>query len=76
MGSDVLDRLASAWPSPIVARSEVGHFSGGVLNPRSLANMDSLGRGPANRIRIGRKVAYPVCDLVEWMRERASPVVG
>ena len=63
--------LARKWPAPIVARSEVGRFSGGLLNPRTLANHDSAGTGPVGKISMGRKIAYTVDSLVEWMAQRA-----
>jgi hypothetical protein len=72
MPTDIYDELAAAWPAPIVARREVGRFSGGVLNPRSMSNLDSLGLGPP-RLKIGEKtVAYPTKSLVAWMRDRAQ----
>lgn len=36
-----LSALIKNWPSPIVAREEVGKFSGGLLNPRTMANQDA-----------------------------------
>lgn len=69
---DIYDKLEAAWPAPIVARREVTRFSGGVLNPRSMANLDSLGEGPP-KLKLGEKmVAYPTKELVEWMRNRAT----
>lgn len=65
---DIFQELADAWKAPIVSRGEVGLFSGGLLNARTLANHDSLGTGPKGRLRIGRKVAYPVAELIAWMR--------
>ena len=67
--------LADRWPAPIVSRGEVGKFSGEILNPKTLANLDSVGLGPAGRIRIGRKIAYPVQSLIRFMEDRAQPVV-
>lgn len=64
-------KLAQAWASPIVARTEVQKFSGGLLSPRTLANLDSLGEGPP-RGRCGRKVFYPVDTLVAWLERRAK----
>lgn len=73
MKNDVFAELVARWPSALVARGEVGRFSGGLLNSRTMANLDSAGRGPATRIKIGdRKVAYPVQDLVAWLRSRAT----
>ncbi len=70
---DIFEQLEKNWQSPIVARSEVSVFSGGLLNPKTLSNLDSLGKGPSERIRIGRRIGYPVCSLVDWMRGMAEP---
>jgi hypothetical protein len=65
----VLEKLKAAWPSPLVARCELGRFSGGMLHGRTVANLDSLGQGPP-RIRIGRKIGYDRDGLLEWLRGR------
>lgn len=69
--NEVYDELRNKWPSALVARSEVGVFSGGVLSPRYLANLDSKKVGPP-RVRIGGKVAYPVEGLIRWMERRTQ----
>jgi len=70
---DIYDELAARWPSPVVARKEVGKFSGGILNPRTLANLDSLGKGPDGKFQVGpRKIAYPVNSLIIWMRAQGE----
>ena len=66
-----LQALKESWDSPYVAREQVSKFSGGALNHRTMANLDSKGEGPANRIRIGRKIVYPVDSLVSWMESRS-----
>lgn len=73
MEKDIFDELGESWPSPIVARKEVGRFSGGILNPRTQANLDSLGLGVPGKFYVGpRQVAYPVKELVKWLRERSK----
>ena len=67
-----LSELAKNWPAPIVSRGEVGTFSGGLLHPRTLANIDAKGLGPKGRIRVGRRVGYRVDALIEWMEARAE----
>ena len=69
-----LDSLTEHWPSPIVARSQVGVFSGGLLHPRTMANLDSLGEGPG-KILIGNRACYSTCKLVAWMKERQKEAV-
>lgn len=63
--------MAEKWPSTHVSRKEVGKFTGGLLNPRTLANLDSLGQGPKKKIRLGNKlIAYPVDVFINWLNER------
>ena len=51
-------QIAKSWGSPFVARSDIGQLTGGQINPRTLANLDCLGKGTAGRFRVGRRVAY------------------
>ena len=64
--------LAENWPSPIVARKEISRFSGGLLHPRTMANLDSKGEGPKGRIKMGRTVGYFVDSLIDFMNARAG----
>jgi len=66
--------MADRWDSPYVAREEVKKFTGGIINPRTLANLDSKGEGPSGRVRVGRKIAYPVDKFIEWLEARAEQV--
>ncbi len=69
MTREALTELATRWPSAFVARSEVGRFTGGIVSPKSLANLDSLGEGPP-RLKVGGRVAYKALDLVEFLKGR------
>jgi len=67
---DIFDKMAEVWPSAVVARAEIKKFTGGALSSKSLANLDSLGAGPKQKIVIGKKVCYPKDVLIAWLRER------
>lgn len=69
--NSIFASLKEKWPSQLVAREKVSEFSGGVLHPRSIANADAQGTGPRGRIRVGRKVVYPVTELIEWMESKS-----
>lgn len=64
-----LSHLADKWPSSIVARQKIGEFTGGLISEKTVANMDCLGQGPP-RVRIGRKIGYPVPSLISWLESR------
>ena len=70
-----LRSLAEKWPSAVVARTEIRNFTGGLISEKYLANLDSQDAGPKGRFKIGRKVAYPVNELLDWLEAR-SEVVG
>lgn len=65
------EKLIASWPAPIVARAQVGAFSGGALHPRTMANKDALGEGPGKLV-IGGKVCYDRDTLAKWIEARAT----
>jgi hypothetical protein len=67
-----LSNLAKKWPSGWVSREKVSEFTGGALSSGRLANLDSIGEGPPGRMKVGRKIVYPVDDLVAWLEERTK----
>lgn len=72
-----LSAFAKAWAAPYVERQKIAEFSGGLIEPKSLANLDAQNKGPAGRIKVGKKVIYPVEELIRWLEGRASmPVKG
>jgi hypothetical protein len=74
MNKEVLREMLSKWGSSIVCRGEIRRFTGGLISPKSLANLDSRGEGPAGAFRFGSKVAYPVAEVVSWLEMRARPM--
>lgn len=72
---EIIEEMGLRWKAPVVARTDdaLSRFSGGALpSARRMANLDSLGSGPANRFRIGKMVVYPVGDLIDWMKARMT----
>lgn len=65
-----LSSLATKWPSTIVARRSVREFTGGLLSPKTLANLDSQGEGPDGRFCCNGQVCYSADKLVEWLEKR------
>lgn len=67
--------LKKNWPSSLVARSEIHKFTGGVIKPKTMSNLDSTGNGPKMRVIIGGRVAYPIDSLLEWLESRSRQIV-
>lgn len=69
----VFEKLAKSWGSPLVARSEIASMTGGVLHPRTMANLDAKGEGPG-KLMVGGRVCYEVDKLVDWLEKRTHAV--
>ncbi len=41
-------------------------------SPRTLANMDSLGTGPDERVKVGRVVGYPRESMMRFLKANSS----
>lgn len=74
MKEGIFQGMAEKWPSAFVARTEVPAFTGGLMSEKYQANLDSLGKGPDGAIRVGRKIAYPVKNYVEWLEGRTVSI--
>jgi len=57
----------------MIARSRVGDFFPG-LSPKTLANLNSKGKGPAG-FKYGRKIFYRFEDLVESFKPNTAKEV-
>jgi len=55
----------------VFKRSQVGELTGGMVNTKTLANLDSQGKGPA-RFRLGKLVAYEREAFLTWLENRMS----
>lgn len=60
---------------PIVFRNWSGWRHVLPIAPRTVANEDSLGTGPREKIMIGRVVGYPRTALIEWLRQRSKVIL-
>ena len=60
---------------PVVSRKELSWALGGLLVPRSIANLDSAGKGPSGKIKIGRTVGYTKKSVMEWLSVRLSATI-
>ena len=67
--------MAKKWPSSHVERSRVGEFTGGIIAPGTMANLDSKGQGVPGATHVGRRVVYPCMGIVKWLEDRAERTV-
>ena len=66
---DVLRALEAELP-PVIYRTHPKFKELVGISPRTMANADCRGEGPAERVRLGRVVGYPRESLLAWLRTR------
>jgi hypothetical protein len=63
--------IFSGWSSPFVSRNKLSELTGGIINPKTLRNLDSLGQGIPGKFTVGKRtVAYPIESVVAWLEFR------
>jgi hypothetical protein len=65
----LISQLRDALPT-VVSRKAIEKQLSGLISHRTLANLDSLGKGPAERVRFGRSVGYPKEAFLSWLATR------
>ncbi len=68
------ENILKKCPGPVISREVAARISGGLVTAKTLQNLDSLGVGPANRVRCGRKVGYPAESFAHWLVDRLQPI--
>lgn len=67
--NSLIERLRDELP-PTFTRQFVCEKLGGLITPKTLANLDSLREGPGGRIRVGKKIGYQRDDFLDWLERR------
>lgn len=56
----------------IFARKEVGRLTGGIIQPDTFANQDSLGLGLKNRFFLGKKICLERNFFIDWLLSKVK----
>ena len=57
---------------PLITREKFAEATGGAYRARHMANLDSKGQGPAQRVLVGPKVCYRRTEAVLWLASRTK----
>jgi len=69
LDKDFFTTLEKELP-PIFTRQMAAQKTGGLISAKTLANLDSLERGPSVKVRVGTKVGYERASFLQWLRGR------
>jgi hypothetical protein len=71
----IIEQLKAEMP-PLITRGHPKFKVWTGISGRRMANLDCLGKGPAQRVLLGREVAYPRESLLQWIAGRLSGAKG
>lgn len=57
---------------PVFSREIASKTIGGLISAKTLSNEDSLGTGPAGKVKIGCKVGYTREAFMTWLRGKVK----
>jgi hypothetical protein len=66
---EILSAIAEELP-PVVFRNWNRWRDVLPMSPRSVANDDCLGKGPAERVYVGRNAGYPRAAFLDYLKKR------
>ena len=72
--NDMLQCLSKELP-PVFGRKAVESLMPGIISAKTLANLDSAGKGP-EYYKHGRVVMYERSSFLSWLSERIKKVDG
>ena len=73
MSKDELRKQLLEICPPIFGRDQVERITGGLINRRTLANLDSSGEGPSGKVGMGKiRVGYLREPFVDWFVNRLN----
>ena len=64
------DEIRENNPSGYILRGNLKQATGGLLDGRTMANLDCKGEGISECIEFGRKRAYPVEAVIKFLQEK------
>lgn len=70
---DFFRGLEEALP-PVFTRKTASKMTGGLFTPRTLSNLDSAGKGPASKVRVGKNILYEKHDFIDWLQTSMRPM--
>lgn len=71
MGKDDLRKQLLEIMPPVFVRQQVRELTGGMIDGRTLANLDSKGEGPEGKVKMGKtKAGYLREPFIDWFLNR------
>ena len=64
----IFTKIGQSLP-PVFTRDVAVKSLGGLIQAKTLSNIDNRGEGPMSKVRIGKKVLYEREDFIDWLKK-------
>ena len=64
----IFAKIGQSLP-PVFTRDVAVKSLGGLIQAKTLSNIDNRGEGPMSKVRIGKKVLYEREDFIDWLKK-------
>lgn len=64
----IFTKIGQSLP-PVFTRDVAVKNLGGLIQAKTLSNIDNRGEGPLSKVRIGKKVLYEREDFIAWLKK-------
>jgi hypothetical protein len=54
-----IDEIFANWSSPFITRNQLPKITGGIINAKTLRNLDCLGKGIKGKFTVGYRTVAP-----------------
>ncbi len=72
----IFQKIIKNNPYGFILRPDLKEKTGGLLNGSYHKNLDCIGKGIKNRFIVGNTTAYPIADVIEFLKEKIVCPVG
>jgi phage terminase Nu1 subunit (DNA packaging protein) len=70
----MFEKLRNYCQTDYVTREQLQSLTGGVVSSLTMANLDSRGYGIKSKKLVGKKVAYHIDDVIQWLEQNTKLV--
>jgi hypothetical protein len=64
----IFTKIGQSLP-PVFTRDVAVKSLGGLIQAKTLSNIDNRGEGPMSKVRVGKKVLYEREDFIDWLKK-------
>jgi phage terminase Nu1 subunit (DNA packaging protein) len=70
----MFEKLKDHSKTEYVFRSQLQKLTGGIITGNTMSKYDSQGTGIKNRKIIGKRTAYHIDDVIQWLEENTIQI--